>query len=106
MNTATTLHERRTSPNLFFPIVLVGAGVIMLLTNLGILTRDPILFVLQFWPVFLIVGGIQLLFPRTGILSTVVSATLGLAVVGGALYYLSLPGETVTPLWWNWQFIR
>jgi len=104
MNTTNSFDHPRESINLFFPIVLVGAGVILLMGNLGMLTRDPILFVLQFWPVFLIAGGIHLLFARNGAASTIISVLLGLAVVGGALYYLTLPGEVVTPIWWNWNF--
>lgn len=104
MNTANTLREPRESVNLFFPIVLVGTGVILLMGNLGMLTRDPILFLLQFWPVFLIAAGIQLLFVRTGAASTIISVVLGLAVIGGAMYYLTLPGQAVTPIWWNWNF--
>jgi hypothetical protein len=73
------------------------------MVNMGMLTRDPILFIFQFWPVFLIAGGIQLLFVRTGTASTLVSVLLGLAVVGGALYYLTQPGPVVTPTWWKWS---
>jgi hypothetical protein len=106
MNTLESFKGPHERVNLFFPIVLVGAGVILLMANLGMLTRDPFFFALQFWPVFLIAGGIQLLFGRTRTLGTVVSVLLGLAVVGSAIYFLTLPGEAVTPTWWNWTWRR
>jgi hypothetical protein len=33
-----------------------------------------------------------------------VSFLLGLAVVGGAVWYLTQAGPAVTPLWWNWNW--
>ncbi len=104
MNNVNTVRERREHVNLFFPILLVGAGVILLMANLGMLTQDPFLFLVQFWPVFLIAGGIQLLFGRNGTAGTIVSVVLGLAVVGGALWYLTQPGPAVMPMWWNWNW--
>jgi hypothetical protein len=104
MNTATTIREPRARVNLFVPIVLVGGGVILLMWNFGMLTRDPFLFLMQFWPLFLIAGGIQLLFGRTGAASTWVSALLGLAVVGVAIFFFTQPGPVVVPVWWNWNF--
>lgn len=104
MNSSNTLQSREPI-NLFLPIVLVGAGIILLMGNMGMLTRDPVLFVVQFWPIFLIVGGIQLLFARTGTASTLVSVLLAVAVVGGAVYYLTQPGPVMVPTWWRWSFI-
>lgn len=104
MNPTHTFQQQHHAPNLFFPILLIGAGVILLLTNLGVVTQDPVLLLVQFWPLLLIIAGVQLFFARTGVLSTVVSAILGLAVVAGAVLYLTLPGERVAPTWFNWNW--
>jgi len=102
MNATQVMQKPRERINLFFPIVLIGAGGILLMGNMGMLTRDPILFLLEFWPLFLIAAGIQLLFVRTGIVGTLVSVLLALAVVGVALWYLTQPGPPITPMWWDW----
>lgn len=106
MNPTNTIERPHHTPNLFFPILLIGAGVILLLTNLGMVTQNPVLLLVQFWPLLLIVAGIQLFFERTGVLSTVVSVVLGLAVVAAAVLYVTLPGERVAPTWfdWNWNW--
>jgi hypothetical protein len=46
----------------------------------------------QYWPVLLIAAGIELIFQRAGWLGTLVSALIGLAVAGGAIYLLMTPG--------------
>lgn len=103
MNTAKTLESPREAPNLFWPVVLIGAGVVILMSNLGMLLHNPVVL-LPFWPVLLIVAGIEIIFARTGVLGTLVSAALGLAVVLGALWYLNLPGQPIVPAWFNWNW--
>ena len=88
MNTVNILEQPRRAPNLFVPIVLMGGGVILLLSNLGLLPQDSFLLLLPFWPVLMIVAGIQIIVTRMGVISTIVSALLGLAVVVGAFWYL------------------
>lgn len=107
MNTANTLGQPRRSVDVFLPIVLIGAGVIFLMANLGLITQDPFAFLFQFWPLFLIVAGIQIIFARTGVIGTLVSAALALVVVVSAILYLTLPGERFAPPWfsWNWNWL-
>ena len=89
--------QRRRSVNLFWPITLIGIGVAALLNNAGLLVNDPLMLLAQYWPVLLIVAGIELIFQRTGWLGTLVSALVGLIVAGGAIYILMTPGM-VTPV--------
>jgi hypothetical protein len=63
---------------------------------MGRLVNDPLMLLAQYWPVLLIAAGIELIFERTGWLGTLVSALVGLAVAGGAIYALLTPG-LVTP---------
>jgi hypothetical protein len=90
--------RRRRSVSLFWPIALIGIGIAFLLNNMGRLVNDPLMLFAQYWPVLLIAAGIELIFQRTGWLGTLVSALVGLAVAGGALYALLTPGMvTQTP---------
>jgi hypothetical protein len=86
----------RTGPRLFWPIILIGVGVIFLLNNLGVITGSPWEVIWRLWPVLLIALGLEILIGRTGVVGSLVSAVLGLAVVGGVLWILiarpALPG--------------
>lgn len=86
----------RTGPRLFWPIILIGVGVIFLLNNLGVITGSPWEVIWRLWPVLLIALGLEILTGRTGAIGALVSAVLGLAVVGGVLWILiarpALPG--------------
>jgi hypothetical protein len=86
----------RTGPRLFWPIILIGVGVIFLLKNLGVITGSPWEVIWRLWPVLLIALGLEILIGRTGAVGSMVSAVLGLAVVGGVLWILiarpALPG--------------
>jgi hypothetical protein len=81
---------------LFWPIVLIGAGAILLLSNLGVIHGNPWAIMLQLWPVLLIALGLEILFGGSTGWRAVVSALLGLALVGGILWILivqpAIPG--------------
>lgn len=73
-------HYRR--PSLFWPIILIGAGVILLLYNLGLLQTDPWLLLWNLWPVILIIIGLDILLGRRSIAGGIVSAIFALLLVG------------------------
>src|SRR5512143_1397450 len=73
---------------LFWPIILIGVGSILLLTNLGVIKGNPWNIILQLWPVLLIALGLEILFGGATGGRAVVSALLGLALVGGILWIL------------------
>lgn len=58
----TTTEKSRTS--LFGPIVLVGLGVLLLLSNFGILNFNLWELLFRFWPLFLVAAGLDLLLGR------------------------------------------
>jgi hypothetical protein len=103
MNTYVESHERR-SVSLFWPIVLIGAGIVLLLGNAGRLTQDPLELLVQYWPVIFILIGVDVLFSRTGWIGAVVSGLLGVVVVAGAIAYLTAPGNTFVMLSWQRLF--
>lgn len=90
------MYHRR--PSLFWPIILIGIGVIFLLNNLGYIHGNPWTIIWQFWPVLLIVIGLDILFGRRSAVGSLISAALALAVVGFVIWLLvaapaiNLPG--------------
>lgn len=88
------MSERR--PNLFWPIILIGAGVIFLLSNTGAITGNPWPVIFNLWPVLLIAAGLDILFGRRSMAGAFVGAVLGLLVVAFAAWVLiakpDLPG--------------
>ncbi len=68
---------------LVWPILLMGAGVIFLLNNLGIVSWNVWSGLWQLWPVLLIAVGLDILIGRRSVLGSllVVLVTVGLLVV-------------------------
>ncbi len=87
-------HQRGV--RLFWPIILIGVGSILLLTNLGVIHGNPWNIILQLWPVLLIALGLEILLGGSTGWRAVVSALLGLALVGGILWIViaqpAIPG--------------
>lgn len=81
MNTPESPRHR----SLFWPIVLIGAGVILLLANLNLINTANLAAVTALWPLLLIALGLEILFGRR---STLVSGLIGLLVVGAAITIL------------------
>jgi len=83
-------------PSLFWPIVLIGIGVILLLNNAGVIQGNPWTLIWQFWPVLLIVIGLDILLSRRSAAGSIISAALALLLVGGVIWLLvarpGLPG--------------
>lgn len=82
------MNEHRNIPNLFWPVIFIGVGSLLFLSNMGMV--DPLDFSIlwRLWPVFLVVIGVDMLFGRrTRWLSALITAALGLAVV--AFLYFS-----------------
>ena len=80
--------SQRRGVRLFWPIVLIGVGAILLLSNLGVIKGDPWAIIFQLWPVLLIALGLEILFGRSTGWGAVVSALLGLALVGSVLWFV------------------
>jgi hypothetical protein len=93
-----TSRRRRTAarPSLVWPVLLIGAGVLLLLREFGYLGLDLGQLLWRYWPILLILVGIDLLFGRRSPLTTLLSVLLVVLVVGGLLAFLflgvNLPG--------------
>lgn len=86
-------HPRNHHHSLFWPIILVGIGVIWLLVNLGVIAPISIGTVLQFWPILLIVLGLDILFGRQ---YAWVGGLAGILVVAGLVAYLVMAPASTT----------
>jgi hypothetical protein len=87
-------HQRGV--RLFWPIILIGVGSILLLSNVGVIQGNPWSIIFQLWPVLLIALGLEILFGGSTGWRAIVSALLGLVLVGGILWVLiaqpAIPG--------------
>jgi hypothetical protein len=71
--------------SLFWPIVLIGVGLVWLLSNLGLIAPMSIWGLLRLWPLLLIAIGLDLIFGRR---SPLVGGLIGLGVVAAAVVIL------------------
>lgn len=79
-----------------WPVILITLGVLFLLSNLGYLTLSVWSTLWRFWPMILILVGIDLLFSRR---HPWIGATIALAVVAAAIaLVLVLSGPSAQPL--------
>ncbi len=74
-------HQR----SLFWPILLIGIGVIWLLINLEIVPMANPFTLMRFWPIVLVLLGLNLLVGKT---STLASIIIGFLAVGVLLAFL------------------
>lgn len=77
--------------SLFWPFMLIGVGLIWLLSNLGVLSPGSISVLFRLWPLILIVIGLDLLFGRR---SPVLGGLIGLGSVA-LLIVLMLVGPSL-----------
>ncbi len=96
---------RRRDTNLFWPVILIGAGALWLLVAINVLPGEQALALLNLWPVLLIAAGVDLLFGRR---FAIVNLVLGVLVVAMLFVYafagtaLGLPRLT----WYNGSMIN
>lgn len=86
----------RESVSVFWPIMLIGAGVLLILNNIGRLQGDLLSIFINYWPVLLILAGLDILFSRSGWLGTLVSALSAIAVVLGVIYLMMAPDAALS----------
>lgn len=83
-NTETKAEKKRTS--LFGPIVLIGLGILLLLSNVGALNLDFWQLLFRFWPIFLIAAGLDILFGRRANGGALIALMLVLGLVFGGIW--------------------
>jgi hypothetical protein len=81
------------------PVILIGVGIVFLLNNLGVLPWDVWGNIWRFWPVILVVVGLEVLFGRRFGGGAVALVAIGLVVAvvgGGAAFARVAPAEVTT----------
>lgn len=88
--------EKRGGPGLVWPVILIGAGIVFLLNNLGLLAWDVWETLFRLWPLLLIAIGLDILIGRRSAwASLLVVVILVLALVGG-VWFLSWSAGTLS----------
>ena len=82
--------RRRGSRSFFWPIMLISVGILLLLSNLEIVSWNTWNLVWRFWPLVLVAIGIDVIFGQRSTLGAILSAMLVLAVlavIAGAVFF-------------------
>ncbi|MBN1261661.1 MAG: hypothetical protein JXB35_13380 [Anaerolineae bacterium] len=77
--------QRRPTPSLFWPVVLIVGGILILLGNLGYLPEPSWNLLWRLWPVLLIAMGIDVLVGRRSTAGAILSGILIFILIGGAV---------------------
>ncbi len=106
--------RRRRPPSVFWPILFIGAGVTLLLSNLGYLPWQSWAVLWRLWPLLIIALGIDLLIGQRSVIGAIVSTVLMLVLIGGivviALFAQNIPavsdwiGPLELPAWIQPEF--
>lgn len=91
------MSNRKRRGCLLFPLALVFLGIMLLLINLGVVDSTVWSTVVQYWPVLLILVGIDMLLQRPSV-GFVIGTVIGIVVVVTAVMVLFL-----MPASWNMQ---
>ena len=76
---------RRRSHSLFWPIALIGAGVLLLLSNMGLIPATGWAVLWRLWPIALIALGLDVLIGRRSVAGAIASGVIILLLVGFAI---------------------
>lgn len=82
---------------LFGPLFLITLGILFLLANLGMLPMTFWEVGLRFWPVILILAGLDIIFGRRSALGRLVVVALWILVIGGVIY-MAMSGASLMPM--------
>jgi hypothetical protein len=85
------MDNNRKNRSLFWPVVLIGVGIVWLLYNLNLISGVNISAAIQLWPLLLIGLGLDVLLGRR---FPIISALIGLLVVG-AMLVMVMAGPTM-----------
>lgn len=100
-NQTTTVHSpRRSRPSIFFPLLLVTAGVILLLHTINVLPGTAWGTILRYWPVLLITSALDSLYRGEGYVGAVIWGGLGIFLLLNNLGVIPSASWTMLLRWW------
>lgn len=82
---STNIYIKNHHRSFFWPIVMLGVGVIWLLANLEIIPSENLWGLIRLWPALLILAGIDILFSRR---LAILGALLGLLLIAAVVAFL------------------
>lgn len=85
MNAQPPGNAPKQHTSLFWPIVLIGFGVLLLLSNLGLFPQTSWSILWRFWPVALIALGIDVMIGHRSVVGAIVSGVLILVLIGSVI---------------------
>ena len=98
---------RRPPPHLFWPVVLITVGAVLLLANLGLLPEPSWVVLWQLWPLLLIALGVEVLIGRRSTLGAIFSAlvlvVLLVAAFGLVFYAPNIPALSALVQEQSWK---
>lgn len=98
--TVNVPHQKRHSGSLFFPLLLIVSGVVLLMSNLGILSNSAWETMLSLWPLLFVAWGLDALWRNDGITGAVFLLGVGVVFLLGNLGYLRQnPWQVLLTLW-------
>ncbi|MBC7261840.1 MAG: hypothetical protein H5T63_07475, partial [Chloroflexi bacterium] len=85
--------EKRNRPSIIGPLLLIAAGVLLLLNQMGKLPWGIWGTIWRFWPVILILIGLEILIglSRSTVIY-IIGLLIALAILGGVIAYAVLEG--------------
>jgi hypothetical protein len=89
--------KKRKNVSILGPVLLIGAGIVLLFNTLGIVEWDVWWNILRLWPIFLVAAGLDLLIGRRSIWGSLIATALVLALLAGVLW-LATTGPTTSAM--------
>ncbi len=97
MENSRPMSRRRRPPSLFWPVILITAGVLFLLDNLGLLNIN-FWQLWRLWPILLILAGLDILVASRSWLGNLFVLILTLAVIAGVVILLLTAPQALGPI--------
>jgi len=83
------MNKSRQQHSIFWPIVLIAAGIIFLLSNIGVLSSGVGELLGTYWPLIFVAAGLDGIFKREGWVGSIILIGLGTVLVLGNLGYFA-----------------
>lgn len=80
------MEGRTRRGGIVWPLILIGAGIMFLLNNAGVLSWNVWWSIARLWPILLIAIGLDILIGRRSLLGSLLVAVVVLGILGAAIF--------------------